>query len=223
MTLGPGEPEAGPWRVATLGDLARLVRGDVDAQSGRPRIVAVDGRSAGGKSTLANRLCEALPRTAMVHTDDIAWGHSFFGWTDVMTDGVLSPLRAGAAVVFRPPGWDAAGREGRLELPGGLDLVLVEGVGAGRRELTSWLDAVIWVQSDFDEAERRGIARDVASGVNGDRVQTTAFWHRWMDAEVPFLQEDRPWTRAVAIVAGTPMEPLRADEVMLAPALATAQ
>jgi hypothetical protein len=33
----------------------------------------------------------------------------------------------------------------------------------------------VWVQSDFAEAERRGIARDIAQGVNGDPEASTRF------------------------------------------------
>jgi hypothetical protein len=86
-------------------------------------------------------------------------------------------------------------------------VLIVEGVGASRVELTPWLDAGIWVQSDFAEAERRGIARDIASGVNGDAEATIAFWHTWMAEELPFFARDRPWERADLILAGTSAEP----------------
>ena len=35
------------------------------------------------------------------------------------------------------------------------ELLIVEGAGAARRELMHLLDAVVWVQSDATEAERR--------------------------------------------------------------------
>jgi len=76
-------------------------------------------------------------------------------------------------------------------------VVLVEGVGAGRRELTHLLDAVVWVQSDLAEAERRGILR--GGGEAAHREQ----WDGWMAEELPFLASDRPWERATVIVAGT--------------------
>jgi hypothetical protein len=38
-------------------------------------------------------------------------------------------------------------------------VVVIKGVGAARRELTHLLDAMVWVQSDVGEAERRGILR----------------------------------------------------------------
>lgn len=178
MSLGPGEPAAGPWRVAPLDELVRLVMEAAGAPVGRPNIVAIDGRGGSGKSTLAERLHAAVPKSAVISTDDVAWGHSFFGWADLLAGGLLIPVRQGAGVQYRPPGWKAGGRAGAIEVPAGLSLVVVEGVGAGRRELAHLLDAVVWVQSDFAEAERRGIARDVASGVNGDPDAATEFWHR---------------------------------------------
>jgi hypothetical protein len=30
--------------------------------------------------------------SALVHTDDVAWRHSFFGWSDLLIEGVLKPL-----------------------------------------------------------------------------------------------------------------------------------
>jgi hypothetical protein len=95
-------------------------------------------------------------------------------------------------------------------------VVIVEGVGAGRRELTGLIDCLIWVQSDFAEAERLGIARDIASGVNGDAQETIEFWHAWMAAETPFLQADRPWERANVIAAGTSAHPQPPGKVLIA-------
>jgi len=163
------------------------------------------GAAAGGKSKLAAKLHVAVSASAVIHTDDIAWHHSRFGWSELLARSVLQPIRNGQPVGYRPPGWESHGRTGAIEVPTGLDLVIIEGVGAGRRELAHLLDAVVWVQSDYAEAERRGIARDVASGVNGDRVAAASFWYSWMAEELPFLDHQRPWERAAVIVAGTPL------------------
>ena len=74
----------------------------------------------------------------------------------------------------------------------------------------------MWVQSDFAEAERRGIARDIAQGVNGDVEESTAFWHEWMAEELAFVERQRPWERACIVVAGTAPE-VREGQVVLAP------
>ena len=192
------------WTVRPLASVAaELVTG---LGPGR-RVVAVDGRGGGGKSTLARRLAAVQPDAAVVSTDDIAWNHSIFGWADALVDGVLRPYRAGSAVYYRPPGWVRHGREGAVEVADSVRLLIIEGVGASRRELAEWLDAACWVQSDFAEAERLGLIRDIASGVNGDAEQTVAFWHTWMAEELPFFARDRPWERADLILAGTSTEP----------------
>jgi hypothetical protein len=78
------------------------------------------------------------------------------------------------------------------------------------------VDAVVWVQADGAEAERRGIERDVAGGANGDREQSIAFWHEWMGEELPFLARERPWERADVVVCGTPSAPHAAGDVVVA-------
>ncbi|MGN6030064.1 MAG: uridine kinase family protein [Thermomicrobiales bacterium] len=200
MTIetGPGEPLAGPWRVEPLDALPGMLGWDADASRERPWVIAVDGRSAGGKSTLAARLACQVPGAVVVHTDDIAWHHSFFDWSDLLVDGVLSPARSGVAVRYRPPGWETHGRAGAIEIPAGCPLLVVEGVGASRREVAPWIDRAIWVQSDFAEAKRRGLVRD------GGTDEAVAFWDEWMGEEVPFLERDRPWERASVIACGTP-------------------
>ncbi len=124
-------------------DLLLRLRGD-------PPIVAIDGRGSSGKSTLARRLCRITPGSAVVHTDDIAWAHAVLDWTDLLIDGVIRPVRAGARVAYRPPKWDERGRAGAITVPVGLSLLLIEGVGSGRRSLAPLLDGVIWVETPLE-------------------------------------------------------------------------
>jgi hypothetical protein len=200
MELGPGEPAAGPWRVESLDAFAAsLVRIAGDPGS-RPRIVAVDGRGGGGKTTLATRLCREL-LGVVVHTDDIAWNHSRFGWADLMIDGILAPLHAGHDVDYQPPAWPRHGRDGAIRLSAAVPAVVVEGVGASRTELAPWIDVAVWVQSDLAEARRRGVRRDIAEqGI--DEELALRNWYEWEDEEIPFLLRDQPWQRADVIVAG---------------------
>jgi hypothetical protein len=199
MGLGPGEPAAGPWRMETEAGFARRLAGAIGTVGGRPRIIAVDGRGGGGKTVLAARLARVMPPAAVVHSDDVAWGHSRFGWDDLMIDGVLGPLRAGKAVHYRPPGWDNDVREGCLDIAGGNETVIVEGVGVGRRSLAPLVDVLVWVQCDYGEARRRGLRRDMAElGRTPD--EAARVWDEWEAEEVPFLLQDRPWERAHFVV-----------------------
>ncbi|WP_394274801.1 saccharopine dehydrogenase NADP-binding domain-containing protein [Luteococcus sp.] len=198
------------WQPMSTDEVLRVL--SARAVEGRPRIVAVDGRGAAGKTTLASDLAERVPGAVVVHTDDLAWHEPLFGWAH-LEHQLLTAARAGQEVHLVPPQWTARGREGSIDVPAGSPLVVVEGTGAAQRAVADLLDAVVWVQSDFEEAERRGIERDIAQGVNGDADETTAFWHAWMAHELDFFAEDRPWERADLVVAGSPVE---AAELLLA-------
>ncbi len=192
------EPVASPWQARALADLIAEIQAATTPTAGRPLVLAIDGRSASGKSTIAARLAGVVPGAVVVHGDDVAWWESFFGWDHLMRAGVLEPLHRGEAVDYRPPAWDVRKRTGAIEVPSAAPLVLVEGVGVSRRSLTPLLDGALWVQSDMHQARRRGIERD--GGTQADIV----FWDEWDREELTFLAADRPWERALAVICGTP-------------------
>ena len=218
MTLPPEEPRFEPWSVEPVERFVRRLEAMCPNTSTRPCILAVDGRSGSGKSTLATLIHKAVvSRAALVHTDDLPsssnWSgkdtytprdldptqRSFFDWTERLLGEVLKPARAGQEVQYRPPAWDDWNREeNAINVPPECALLILEGVGAARRELTHLLDVVVWVQGDLKRAKARGIERD------GGDAEAAAFWEEFMSAEFPFLAEQRPWERADIIVNGTP-------------------
>jgi energy-coupling factor transporter ATP-binding protein EcfA2 len=198
MKLLPEEPEFGPWKVVSLTRLLDSWRPRFPGPGARPGVLAVDGRSASGKSTLAAALSRAVPGSVVVHTDDLAWHQSFFDWAGLLVDGVLVPVHAAQEVRYRPPAWEERSREGAIAVPSGCPLVIVEGCGAARRELTPWTDVAVWVQSDTAKAKTRGLVRD------GGSAEAEAFWTEWMAEELPFFAQDRPWERADMVVSGMP-------------------
>jgi hypothetical protein len=74
LQLAPEEPEAGPWRVELLSAVAAAVTKQRPGRSssGRPAVLAVDGRSNNGKTTVAARIHDMVPGAVVIHTDDIA-------------------------------------------------------------------------------------------------------------------------------------------------------
>jgi hypothetical protein len=210
LQLAREEPEAGPWRAELLSTVVNAVTRRGAGQS-RPVVLAVDGRSNNGKTTLAERIRALVPGAVVIHTDDIAWEHSRFGWDDLLVDGILVPVHQGQAVSYRPPRWEEHGREGALEVPVGCPLLIVEGDGAGRREVAHLVDTVIWVQADEREAARRSAARAetrppadlVNQGLNGAPFDEDG----WMAEEIPFNTAQRTWERADFVVCGTPEIP----------------
>jgi len=218
LQLASEEPESGPWRAEPLPVVIdALVHLAAERATGeRGVVLAVDGRSSSGKAALAARLQEAVAGSAVVHTDDIAWWHSRFGWADLLIDGVLAPFHCGELVSFRPPGWAGHGRQGSIQVPARCPLLIIEGVGAGRAEVSDLIDALVWVQADQQEAERRSMARVGQPG----GARTVEDHREWMAEEEPFLAGQRTWERADMLVAGTPEIPFdSASEVVVAPPL----
>jgi hypothetical protein len=210
LQLAPEEPEAAPWRVERLSTVVNAVTRQGADQS-RPVVLAVDGRSNSGKTTVAARIRELVPGSVVIHTDDIAWEHSRFGWADLLTDGILVPVRRGQAVSYRPPRWEEHGREGSLEVPAGCPLLIIEGDGAGRREVGHLIDTLIWVQADEREITRRGAARaadrPAADLANQPHDGAPIDEDGWLAEERPFNTAQRTWERADLIVCGTPELP----------------
>jgi uridine kinase len=157
-----------------------------------PIVIAVDGRSASGKTTFANRLSSAL-NAPIVHSDDLAWHHSFFDWWPLLLEQIIRPFRAGRTIDWKPEAWIEKGRQGSILVPQSPILIL-EGVSVTRQELSPHIDLPIWVETDPQVTEARGLERDGPDGRD--------FWFEWQAHERPFLERDQPWTRAKLIVDG---------------------
>ncbi|MFI5916769.1 hypothetical protein [Dactylosporangium sp. NPDC051541] len=188
MRRHPGEPEATGWRPITVLDTVQRLHDASPDVAGRPRLIAIDGRGGAGKTTVAERLRRAVPNSAVVHTDDVAWHHACFDWGALLAEHVLAPLHRGEAVDYRPDAWAAHDRPGAITVPAGLDYVWIEGTGIIRAELARWLDASMWLQG----------ARD------GNAPEQREHVAAWLREELPFMLRERPWSRATMIVAGPP-------------------
>lgn len=181
------------WEQVAAGTIIdRLL---LEAPTHRVCIVGIDGRSRSGKTVLAATLASATEhRAAVIHTDDIAWHHSFFDWTELLIIGVLEPLRRyGPPVSHTPQAWIDRGRPGAIDVPADTRLVIIEGVAATRQELALWFNATIWVDTppQLSLQRTRELDRD-----------PPGFVEDWMRAENAHLERDRPWNRASLIVSG---------------------
>lgn len=193
-----------------LTELAARVRSALrEAHAGPgPAVLAVDGRSAGGKSTFARRLVDAMPGAGLVHSDDIAWHESVVDWDHLFVDGVVGPLRRGEPVALVPPAWQERGREGAIRLPVGTDPVVLEGVGSSRLSMRPHVTLSVWVQTPPAVRQEREAARILAGEV------TVELQRSWAVEEDAHLRRDRPWDRARWIVSGAPQaEPDAAHEL----------
>ena len=111
---------------------------------------------------------------------------------------VLPEVRAGRPVSYRPPGWVAHEREGAVELPGGLEVLVLEGVGASQPSLLDLVDLVLWVETD----EPTRLARDVVRVHQGGEMSLDDY-ASWMAEENAYVTASRPWENAAFVVNGS--------------------
>lgn len=177
----PGR-DAGPGGLAGL---ARLLR-TLPPSCGPVRLVAVDGHAGSGKSTLAGRLARELGGAPVLHLDDLADHDTLFGWSGRVLDQVVAPFSRGGPARHRVYDWERR-RFGEARTLPPAPVVLVEGVGAGRRALRPHLAHLLWMDVPREEAWARGRLRD-GPGLAG-------FWDGWERAEERHFAADpsRPY------------------------------
>ncbi|WP_371581711.1 uridine kinase [Streptomyces sp. NBC_01314] len=148
---------------------------------GPVRLVGVDGHAGSGKSTFAGRLADALGGAPVLHLDDIATHEELFAWTGRLLDQVIGPLRHGRSARYAPYDWCERSFGPARVLPSA-PVIVVEGVGAGRRALRPSLARLVWMEFPEEEAWARGRARDGA--------EQSEFWAGWVRAERRHFAED---------------------------------
>ncbi|MEV1024571.1 hypothetical protein [Streptomyces sp. NPDC050264] len=151
------------------------------ASCGPVRLVGIDGHAGSGKSTFAARLAAALGGAPVLRLDDIASHDALFAWTDRLREQVLTPLSRGDAAHYETYDWHARRFGAARPLPPA-DVVLVEGVGAGRRALRPYLARLLWMDVPPGTSWARGRARDGAA--------QEEFWDGWIPAERKHFARD---------------------------------
>lgn len=188
----PSEPATGtPEHAARLVvDLARSRTPTL----GRTRLISIDGPAGSGKSTLADRIA-ALDRSArVIHLDDL-----YDGWTGLdsvsrQLSTLIRPLALGRPGFYRRYDWHL-GEFAEIVDVEPPDLLVLEGVGSGTAELTSFLTVLVWVSAPRTLRRQRGLSRD------GDALAPQ--WDGWMRQEDAHFALQRTADRADVVVDGT--------------------
>jgi uridine kinase len=161
-------------------DLATQLR-RLPPSCGPARLIAVDGHAGSGKTTFAGQLAAALDDAPVLHLDDIATHEELFAWTERLLPQVVEPLRRGETAHYTPYDWIARSFGPPRALPPA-PVILLEGVGAGRRALRPFLARLLWMELPRSEAWTRGRLRD------GEAQRE--FWAEWVRAERQHFTKD---------------------------------
>jgi len=172
-------------------DSERLLDGP--ARAGRTRVIAIDGRSGSGKTSLAAELSHEL--TVPVVTLEDLYG----GWDglergiDLLVSAVLEPVAAGRAA--RVPRYDwTAGEWGDAWLLEPPDVLIVEGVGAGARRAARYESRLVWMEAAPSVRKKRALERD------GETF--APHWDRWAAREDALLARECTPERADLVIDG---------------------
>ncbi len=176
--------------VVALGESLRAAA----PRAGRTRVLAIDGRSGAGKTSLAAGLRRELA-APVVSLEDL-----YGGWDglengiDLLVRAVLEPLAAGRTA--RVPRYDWAA--GEWAEPASLDppeALIVEGVGAGARRAAVFESLVVWVEAPLSVRKKRALDRD------GDVF--APHWEQWAAQEDAMLARERTPERADVVIRGS--------------------
>ncbi|MFE0510210.1 uridine kinase [Streptomyces sp. NPDC058964] len=154
-------------------DLAARLR-ELPPSCGPVRLVGVDGHAGSGKTTFTGHLAAALGGAPVLHLDDIASHDELFEWTGRLLTQVIEPFGRGETAAYAPYDWHARSFGPPRALPPA-PVVLMEGVGAGRRALRPHLARLLWMELPDEESWTRGLLRDGS--------EQRDFWAGWVRAE----------------------------------------
>ena len=126
-------------------------------------------------------MADALGGAPVLHLDDIASHDELFDWTGRLLREVIAPLGRGETAHYAPYDWHARRFGPPRALPPA-PVILLEGVGAGRRALRPHLARLLWMDLSREESWARGRSRD--------GVEQREFWEGWVQAEQRHFAED---------------------------------
>jgi len=185
-----------PWpaRVVT-GILERLA--ETVPRTAGTRVLAIDGRSGAGKTTLSAAVAAALrPRPPIVHLEDI-----YPGWdglaasTGRLLDWVLDPLARGEPARLRRYDWNRDEYADWVEIPV-TPVLIVEGVGCGVSRCAPYLSLLVYLDAPEPVRFARAMTRD------GEGYRR--HWKRWAEQERRQLAEGDPRGNADLIIDAQP-------------------
>ena len=183
-----GDRPLTPPEAPTFAALADRLLAD-PPRLGGTRLVGIDGPAGSGKTTVADRLADALgPAAHVLHMDDLYAGWTLTGAAARLAAGVLRPLAHHRAGAYHRYDW-AARRFATTPTPvPAVQVLIVEGCGSCPRAYDPWTTLRIWVEAPPELRLSRGVARDGA--------ELADHWRRWQVVEAAVFAAERTRERA---------------------------
>jgi uridine kinase len=155
-------------------------------------VIAIDGRSGAGKSSLAAVLRGEIGAPVVTLEDLYGGWDGLERGIDLLVSEVLQPLSAGRPARVPRYNWVMASWAAPwvLEPP---KVLIVEGVGAGARRAAAYESTLIWMEAPEVVRKKRALDRD------GETF--TPYWDMWARQEDAMLAREHTPDRADLIIA----------------------
>ncbi len=157
----------------------------------RPYVIAIDGRAAAGKTTLAEAIARKM-NACVIHMDD------FFLPAQLRTEHryampggnvhyerfieeVLNPLRTGNSISYRKYSCKKMDYEPERVLVSGCENIIVEGAYSLHPAFDNYYDVSLFLDIEKEEQKRRIVARA------GEKA-LEMFVNKWIPLEENYLQ-----------------------------------
>jgi uridine kinase len=201
----------------SITELVTLIR-ETPPNCGDTRVVLIDGQAGAGKSTLTNRLADALggkpsegagtflPDSELTEADTVQIVHGddlYEGWgglstlDDVLLGSVLEPLAEGGVGSFEMWDWVAGRRSYTIRVPQ-RPFLIVEGVGVALPRARELAVLTVFVEAPWETRLARGVERD--EHAYSDVVQ---LWERFEQDEQSHHARTRARENSHVVVDGT--------------------
>lgn len=173
---------------------------------GAGRLLCIDGPAGSGKTTLAAAVEPAVPSSVtlrVVHMDDVlpGWGGLAAG-VERVSRMLVAPLALGQPGRYRRYDW-YVGQEAEWYDVDPVDLLVIEGVGAGALDYDALITTLVWVEAPRDLRIDRGLARDAALvGLDQPDDELRDHWLAWSRDEDAHFARHRTRERADLVVLG---------------------
>ncbi|GGH62439.1 hypothetical protein [Rothia aerolata] len=173
-----------PQSVDSRSTLMQRLENQVTLYPARPFLLALDGRSGAGKTTLAGQLADFLKaagfQTATFHLEDTYQG--WWGLSQAVSawEKNSAELKAGGQLTFTGWDWETSRPTGphiRAVLP--RSVLIIEGVGASAGSV----DFSCWVEAPTLTRKHRALTRD------GETYRP--WWNTWAEQEEELLAQRR--------------------------------
>jgi uridine kinase len=149
-------------------------------------IIAIDGPAGAGKTSLASLLKSALSQeysVNVIHMDDL-----YLGWDRTLTSElsetlgfIVSSHKEKKAISLSFYDWQHETLLPVHEIPSS-QLLILEGVGSGQREIRDQLTTLIWMEIDQKQGLARVLQRD------GDEIESQM--RKWLETQEQHFSDE---------------------------------